>query len=216
MKKKQFTLIEILVVIAIIAILASMLLPALSKARETAKAIKCVSNLKQIGQVSSMYWDDYSALNTAPASIPFSFGHGFVEKLCNPSYLNITHPVTGAYKCSGFNSGFYYHENSDIYICPSQTSRSEVRNYGYNTFLQHPNYFGGVRSRIKSPSKTAQWMDCDGDINLFWAAFKGANKNYITDGIRHNGKSSINFVDGHVELLNPIPIQGGLCDGAWK
>ena len=59
MKSRAFTLIELLVVIAIIAILAAILFPVFAQARESARAISCISNMKQIGTALRMYTQDY-------------------------------------------------------------------------------------------------------------------------------------------------------------
>eukprot|EP00831_Metopus_contortus_P045622 TRINITY_DN36589_c0_g1_i1.p1 TRINITY_DN36589_c0_g1~~TRINITY_DN36589_c0_g1_i1.p1 ORF type:complete len:265 (-),score=21.91 TRINITY_DN36589_c0_g1_i1:445-1239(-) len=65
LKSRSFTLIELLIVIAIIAILAGMLLPALNEARNKAKEISCLSNLKQIGYAATNYANSYD--NFLPA-----------------------------------------------------------------------------------------------------------------------------------------------------
>ena len=71
-RRTGFTLIELLVVIAIIAILAAILFPVFAQAREKARAISCMSNLKQTGLGTLMYVQDYD--DNFPINLYVGFG----------------------------------------------------------------------------------------------------------------------------------------------
>jgi prepilin-type N-terminal cleavage/methylation domain-containing protein len=79
--RKSFTLIELLVVIAIIAILASMLLPALSKAREKARSITCINKEKQLGLAFTMYRDDNGGFYPMAVYPDYSVNNSWLSKI---------------------------------------------------------------------------------------------------------------------------------------
>jgi prepilin-type N-terminal cleavage/methylation domain-containing protein len=85
-KSNAFTLIELLVVIAIISILASMLLPALARAKEAAKRIRCTSNQHEIGVANMMYADEYRG-SYPPHSGVERWTTFFLSEYQNPAVL---------------------------------------------------------------------------------------------------------------------------------
>ncbi len=108
--KSGFTLIELLVVIAIIAILAAILFPVFAQAREKARAITCVSNVKQIGLAYAMYTQDYDEMT------PSLWG--------GTSKLPCTVADQSGCRREWWNGLVPYVKSIPLFYCPDRTSGS--------------------------------------------------------------------------------------------
>jgi len=125
MKTRAFTLIELLVVIAIIAVLMAILMPALSRARDQAKRIHCINNVKQLAFAWMLYKDDNDDRMVGGHPARSSDAWMLGPRGNDPDHVEQAK--------EGLRQGklFPYVKNVDVYRCPSD---DRIRREGQYTF----------------------------------------------------------------------------------
>ena len=207
---KSFTLIELLIVIAIIAILAAMLLPALNKARDSAKNIDCIARTKQLMLAMTSYTDDNGNF------LPYISGNGAGDS-SQLAYSGGTIPnLLGKYLAAQSNES--REKKAAVWECPRlpYTRTNGVnRDFFCGKWLNGCLFTdrSGTRGRklvnIKTPSAKILFMDTldtvtgNYDYNLYFRPSRtgyGGSFSVTRTGAHQPGNGAA-FLDGHAEAI---------------
>lgn len=242
---RAFTLPELLVVIGIIAVLISLLLPALHRAWEQARIVKCQSNIRQIYHGVMFYCND----NKGRMPVPGLAGHTF-------AYYGVIVAQPGVYDYtdSGGTLMRYVATSPDlrqrVFLCPSDLEPriagdgsyhpepGHLRNFSYNFNFkllgqQVPAPFGYVNvqvdysgiavNQIRHPSHKFLIYEQSAPRDATAMAVIGGSvgPDFLLS-TRHLGRCNIGFADGHVEQFLPtdafpaVPDPGGSVDRSYE
>lgn len=225
MIKQIFTLIELLVVIAIIAILASMLLPALSKAREKAKQSTCANNLKQIALGVNFYITDYqdwypltwtpsrqdqfSGLMIGSASKKGYCAGGVKQFDCPADTTRVETWDYWAYFGAGNNISYGYNEKIGGSITtntdrPQPKKASRIKYHSIDILICDVTRYTTTPATLPAGNTN----NCS-NIDILWSSYynDGDRSNQLRNTIQgaaynHSSGGNYAFLDGHVEYYS--------------
>jgi prepilin-type N-terminal cleavage/methylation domain-containing protein/prepilin-type processing-associated H-X9-DG protein len=227
---RGFTLIELLVVVAIIGLLISILVPSLSAARQRAKGVRCLTNLRTLGQGASIYLNENNDV-LMPGRLPKiddcnAFARIYGRIKYRPTFLAMMSSSVGAPPFSDpmacADDVDMFGEDGDrqnydygVYVCPSRPEWTDERNgsYGYNyQFLGNSRLLNedDVQSyknwpvpfsRIKHPGNMVMAGDCMGTAAAFAPADRWEYEDDSRDAQRY-GNEGFNLDPPRVDPVN--------------